>query len=315
MEIQHMKIFSGMSNHPLFEDVCNYLDVAPGQMEITRFSDGEIFVDIRESVRGSNVFLIQSTCPPVNENIMELLVITDALKRASARSITAVIPYYGYARQDRKVQPRAPISAKLAADLIVVAGASKIVTMDLHAGQIQGFFDVPVTHLYATPVIINYLGEKCPDGEMVIVSPDAGGVERATEFADRTHSEIAICYKRRPAPNVAQISNIIGDVEDKHAIIVDDLVDTAGTATEAARVLLEKGAKSVSLCCTHGVLSGPALDRINNSDIDEVIITNTIPQQENQKKSTKITVLSIADLIGEAIRRTALGESISALFT
>ncbi len=313
--MQHTKIFSGTSNTPLVMDVCNYLEVEPGKMDISRFSDGELCVEIGESVRGSNVFLIQSTCPPVNENIMELLVITDALKRASARSITAVIPYYGYARQDRKVQPRAPISAKLAADLIVVAGASKIVTMDLHAGQIQGFFDVPVTHLYAAPVISGYLRKKYNDGKVVIVSPDAGGVERATEYANRTHSEIAICYKRRPAPNVARISNIIGDVEGKHAIIVDDLVDTAGTATEAAKVLLERGAESISLCCTHGVLSVPAVDRINSSDIDEVIVTNTIPQEEKCGLSSKITVLSIADLIGEAIRRTARGESISALFT
>lgn len=312
--MQHTKIFSGTSNHPLVEDVCNYLEVSPGKMEITRFSDGEICVDIGESVRGSNVFLIQSTCPPVNENLMELLVITDALKRASARVITAVIPYYGYARQDRKVQPRAPISAKLAADLIVVAGAAKIVTMDLHAGQIQGFFDVPVTHLYATPVISEYLRKKYEGEETVIVSPDAGGVERATEFANRTNSELAISYKRRPAANVAKISNIIGDVEGRHAIIVDDLVDTAGTATAAAKVLVERKARSVSVCCTHGVLSGLAIDRLNDSDIDEVIVTNTIPQAGNVERSSKITVLNIADLLGEAIKRTARGESISILF-
>lgn len=312
--MQHTKIFSGTSNHPLVEAVCNYLEVSLGKMEITRFSDGEICVEIDESVRGSNVFLIQSTCPPVNENLMELLVITDALKRASARVITAVIPYYGYARQDRKAKPRAPISAKLAADLIVVAGATKIVTMDLHAGQIQGFFDVPVTHLYAVPVISEYLRKKYEGEETVIVSPDAGGVERATEFANRTHSELAISYKRRPAANVAKISNIIGDVEGRHAIIVDDLIDTAGTATAAAEVLIERKARSVSVCCTHGVLSGPAIDRLNDSDIDEVIITNTIPQTENMKRSSKITVLNIADLLGEAIKRTARGESISILF-
>lgn len=312
--MQDAKIFSGTSNPPLVEDVCSYLGVSPGKMEITRFSDGEICVEIGESVRGANVFLVQSTCPPVNENLMELLVITDALKRASARVITAVIPYYGYARQDRKVQPRAPISAKLAADLIVVAGASKIVTMDLHAGQIQGFFDVPVTHLYAVPTISDYLRRKYGEEETVIVSPDAGGVERATEFANRTNSELAISYKRRPAPNVAEISNIIGEVKGRHTVIVDDLVDTAGTATAAAKVLVERGARSVSVCCTHGVLSGPAIDRLDSSEIDEVIVTVTIPQAENAKRAGKITVLSIADLIGEAIRRTARGESISALF-
>lgn len=307
-------IFSGTSNEPLAEAVCEYMNITPGKMEIRRFSDGEVFAEISESVRGKHAFIIQSTCPPVNENIMELLIITDALKRASAAAISAVIPYYGYARQDRKVLPRAPITSKLVADIIVKAGIKRVVTVDLHAGQIQGFFDVPVDHLYALPVFFSYINEKYDNDEVVIVSPDAGGMERARAYAKRLHSSLAMTDKRRTAPNVAKISYLIGDVEGKHAIIVDDLVDTAGTATQAAAIIAREGAKSVSLCCTHGVLSGNAIEKIDESEFEEVIITDTIPQDENVRACSKIKVLSVANLIGESIKRISLGESISTLF-
>jgi ribose-phosphate pyrophosphokinase len=308
------KIFSGTSNVSLAEAVCRYLDASPGKAEIRRFSDGEVFAEIAESVRGSHVFVIQSTCPPVNEHLMELLIITDALKRASAGAITAVIPYYGYARQDRKVQPRAPITAKLVADIIAKAGVNRVVTVDLHAGQIQGFFDVPVDHLYAAPVLINYLKRRYNNGEIVFVSPDAGGMERAREYAKRLHVGLAMTDKRRSAPNVAEIMNVIGDVSGKTAIIVDDMVDTAGTAVQAAEALSREGANRVVLCCTHGVLSGDAVKRIEDSILEEVIITDTIPPREETKRCKKIRVLSIAELLGEAIRRIAAGESISTLF-
>ncbi|HEY7535555.1 MAG TPA: ribose-phosphate pyrophosphokinase [Thermodesulfobacteriota bacterium] len=313
--MEHTKIFSGTSNIPLTEAVCKYLDAPTGKAEIRRFSDGEIFAEISESVRGSHVFVIQSTCPPVNEHIMELLIITDALKRASARAITAVIPYYGYARQDRKVQPRAPISAKLVADIIVKAGVNRVVTVDLHAGQIQGFFDVPVDHLYATPVFINYLRKKFSKDEIVVVSPDAGGLERAGEYAKRLDTKLAVTYKRRTSPNEAKITHVIGEVKGKTVVIVDDMVDTAGTAIQAAQALAREGAKRVTLCCTHGVLSGNATQKIENSLLEEVIITDTIPPKEQTKKSKKIKVLGIAELLGEAIRRIAAGDSISTLFT
>lgn len=309
------KIFSGTSNIPLSKAVCKYLHVPSGKAEIRKFSDGEIFVEIAESVRGSHVFIIQSTCPPVNEHIMELLVITDALKRASARAITAVVPYYGYARQDRKVQPRVPITAKLVADIFVKAGIGRVVTVDLHAGQIQGFFDVPVDHLYASPVFIDYLMNKFGKDEMVIVSPDAGGMERAREYAKRLDVGLAMTDKRRPSPNVAEIMHVIGNVKGRTAIIVDDLVDTAGTAVQAAKAIAEKGAKRVILCCTHGVLSENAVEKIENSVLEEVLITDTIPPKEETKNCSKIKVLSIADLLGEAIKRIAAGESISTLFS
>ncbi|HEX3036051.1 MAG TPA: ribose-phosphate pyrophosphokinase [Thermodesulfobacteriota bacterium] len=309
------KIFSGTSNIPLTKAVCKYLHVPSGKAEIRKFSDGELFVEIAESVRGSHVFIIQSTCPPVNEHIMELLVMTDALKRASARAITAVVPYYGYARQDRKVQPRAPITAKLIADIFVKAGIGRVVTVDLHAGQIQGFFDVPVDHLYASPIFINYLRDKFGRDEMVIVSPDAGGMERARAYAKSLDVGLAMTDKRRPGPNVAEIMHVIGNVKGKTAVIVDDLVDTAGTAVQAARAIVEKGAKRVVLCCTHGVLSGTAVEKIENSVLEEVLITDTIPPKEETKNCSKINVLSIADLLGEAIKRIATGESISTLFT
>jgi ribose-phosphate pyrophosphokinase len=313
--MEAIKIFSGTSNVPLSEAVCRFLGVPPGKAEIKRFSDGEVFVEISESVRETHVFVIQSTCPPVNEHIMELLIITDALKRASAGAITAVIPYYGYARQDRKVQPRAPITAKLVADILARAGVKRVVTMDLHAGQIQGFFDVPVDHLYAAPILIKYLKKKFNKDELVVVSPDAGGMERARVFAKRLDVGLAMTDKRRPAPNEAEIMNVIGDVVGKTAIIVDDLVDTAGTAVQAAQALIKEGAKRVTLCCTHGVLSGNAVKRIDDSLVEEIIITDTIPQRQETQNCKKIKILSISDLLGEAIRRIAVGESISTLFS
>ena len=313
--MEAIKIFSGTSNVPLSEAVCRFLGVPRGQAEIKRFSDGEVFVEISESVRETHVFVIQSTCPPVNEHIMELLIITDALKRASAGAITAVIPYYGYARQDRKVQPRAPITAKLVADILARAGVKRVVTMDLHAGQIQGFFDVPVDHLYAAPILIKYLKKKFNKDELVVVSPDAGGMERARVFAKRLDVGLAMTDKRRPAPNEAEIMNVIGDVVGKTAIIVDDLVDTAGTAVQAAQALIKEGAKRVTLCCTHGVLSGNAVKRIDDSLVEEIIITDTIPQRQETQNCKKIKILSISDLLGEAIRRIAVGESISTLFS
>ncbi len=312
--MENTKIFSGTANKPLAEAVCEYLKISPGKLETRRFSDGEMFAEIDESVRMKDIFVIQPTCPPVNDNLMELLIIIDALKRASAGSISAVIPYYGYARQDRKVLPRAPITAKLIADILVIAGIDRVVTVDLHAGQIQGFFSVPVDHLFGSPVINEYLKEKYEDEDIVIVSPDAGGMERARKYANFLGAELAMADKRRTAPNVAEISYVIGDVKDKTAIIVDDIVDTAGTATLAAKILMAEGAKSVSLCCTHGVLSGPAIERINNSDFDEVIITDSIPQDENIKACDKIRVLSLASLLGESIKRISTGESISSLF-
>jgi len=312
--MENTRIFSGTANQPLAENVCKYLGVELGKLEVRRFSDGEVFADISESVRKKDTFIIQSTCPPVNENLMELLIITDALKRASAGGIYAVIPYYGYARQDRKVLPRAPITAKLVANIIVGAGIRRVITVDLHAGQIQGFFNVPVDHLYGFPVFMKYLQEKYNDEKLVIVSPDAGGMERARKYANEFGAELAMADKRRTGPNVAEISYVIGDVKDKTAIIVDDIVDTARTATLAAKILMEEGAKEVVLCCTHGVLSGQAIDRINKSYFSEVIITNSIPQHKNQKKCNKIKVLGLADLLGESIKRIISGESISSLF-
>ena len=285
-----------------------------GKAEIKRFSDGELSAEISESVRGSHIFVIQSTCPPTNEHIMELLILADALKRASAREITAVIPYYGYARQDRKVKPRAPISAKLVADLISTAGISRVVTVDLHAGQIQGFFNIPVDHIYATPIFINYMRKEMNGDDIVIVSPDAGGMERARSYAKILDAGLAMTDKRRPNPNVAEIMNVIGDVKGKNVVVVDDLVDTAGTAIQAAKALYREGASRVNLCCTHGVLSGKAIENINESEIEEVLITDTIPLNSKASATDRIKVLSIANLLGESIKRITKGESISTLF-
>lgn len=307
-----LKIFTGNSNIDLVEEIARDLGTAMGKSLVKNFSDGEINVEIDESVRGMDVFVVQSICHPVNNNLMELLILIDALKRASAERITAVLPYYGYARQDRKVSPRAPISAKLLADLITTAGASRILTVDLHAGQIQGFFNIPVDHLFAAPVLLEYL--KKLKNDLVIVSPDAGGVERARAYAKRLNTSLAIIDKRREGPNVSQVMNIIGDVEGMIAIIVDDLVDTGGTLARAAYALMEKGAKAVYACCTHPVLSGKAVEIISGSPIEEMIVTNTIPLQEEAKTCHKIKVLSVSGLLADAIRRIYEDESVSCLF-
>ena len=308
------KIFAGNSNSQLASRISEYLNMPLGQCDIKRFSDGEIFVDIGESVRGYDVFMLQSTCPPVNDNLMELLVTIDALKRASAKSITAVIPYYGYARQDRKASPRVPITAKLVADLITTSGVSRVVSMELHAGQIQGFFDVPFDHLFSAPMLVKYLQEKFDGKDLVIISPDAGGVERARAYAKRLNAGLAIIDKRRTNINEAKAMNIIGDVKDKYAVILDDLIDTAGTLTESTHAALNLGAKEVSACCTHPVFSGPAFERIENSPLTQVITTDTIPLSERFKNSQKIKVISVAPILGEAIRRIFEHDSVSRLF-
>ncbi len=310
--MDRIKIFSGNSNKPLAKELCAHLGIALGESDVKVFSDGEIYVDIQESVRGEEVYVVQSTCTPCNHNLMELLIMLDAFKRASARSITAVIPYYGYARQDRKVAPRTPITAKLVADLVEVAGATRVVCVDLHAGQIQGFFNIPVDNLYANPVMLKYITDKL-DTDVVIVSPDAGGVERARAFAKRLKTNLAIIDKRRPKSNVSEVMHIIGDVENKTALILDDMVDTAGTLTQAATALMEHGARQVYACCTHAVLSGPAIERIESSPLKELVVTNTIPEREDTLSSKKV-VLSVGNLLGEAIKRIHCGESVSSLF-
>lgn len=307
-----IKVFSGNANKPLALEICSHLGIPLGKSDVRSFSDGEINVDIQESVRGVEVYVVQSTCLPCNDNLMQLLIMLDAFKRASASSVTAVIPYYGYARQDRKVAPRTPISAKLVADLITVAGATRVVCVDLHAGQIQGFFNIPVDHLYATPVILDYIKDNFQD-DLVVVSPDAGGVERARAFAKRLGSNLAIIDKRRPAPNVSEVMNIIGDVEGKTAILLDDMIDTAGTITQGAEALKKHGAKQIYACCTHAVLSGPAIERIEKSPIKELVVTNTIPARK-EADSPKIKRLSVGPLLGEAIKRIHFGESVSSLF-
>jgi ribose-phosphate pyrophosphokinase len=314
MFLNHMKLISGTANPELAKKISEYLATPLVQTKITRFSDGEIFVEIKENVRGADVFIIQPTCPPVNENLVELLIMIDAARRASARRITAVIPYYGYARQDRKTAPRTPITAKLVANVIVVAGARRVLTMDLHAGQIQGFFDIPVDHLYAMPVFLEYLKAKFRVEEIVIVSPDAGGVERAREYAKRLNATMAIVDKRRPRPNESEVMNIIGDVKDKIAVIIDDMIDTAGTICKAASAIMERGAKEVYAVATHPVLSGPAVERLAQSPIKEVVVSDTIPLREEAQRVDKIKVLSVSKLLGEAIRRIHTDDSISSLF-
>jgi ribose-phosphate pyrophosphokinase len=308
-----MRIFSWNSNLPLTLEICEILESPLGAADVKTFSDGEILVDIHESVRGMDIFVVQSTCTPGNTNLMELLIMIDALKRASANRVTAVLPYYGYARQDRKVSPRAPITAKLVADLITAAGANRVLTMDLHAGQIQGFFNIPVDHLFAAPVLLEYMRTKF-SGDMVIVSPDAGGVERARAFAKRLKASLAIIDKRRDAPNEAKFMNLIGEVKDLHAIILDDIVDTAGTLVEAAAALATKGAVGVYACCVHPVLSGPAIERLNKSIIQEVTITNTIPLSPQAASSPKFKVLSVARMLADAIQRIHCNDSVSSLF-
>ena len=311
---QSIKIFAGSSNAELARRICEFLDVRIGQVRHVRFSDGEMFVEIGENVRGADVFVVQSTCSPANEHLMELLIMVDALKRASAKSICAVLPYYGYARQDRKVAPRTPITAKLVSDLITAAGTTRVLSVDLHAAQIQGFFSVPFDHLYAMPVLLKHMKENFPGEHAVIVSPDAGGVERARAYAKRQGGGLAIIDKRRPSPNVAKIMNIIGEVRDRDAILLDDMIDTAGTLTEAANALMEKGARRVVAYATHPVLSGPAIERLEASPIERVVVTDTIPLREAALACKKIQVLSIAPLLAKALRRIHLGESVSSLF-
>lgn len=311
-DLSWLRIFTGNSNLELVQKICDQLGTPLGRSVVSTFSDGEIHVEIDESVRGMDVFVIQSISYPVNDNLMELLILIDALKRASAGRITAVMPYYGYARQDRKVLPRAPISAKLVADLITTAGASRILTVDLHAGQIQGFFNIPVDHLYAAPVLLDHLRQFKDD--IVIVSPDAGGVERARAYAKRLDAALAIIDKRRESPNVSQVMNIIGEVNGMTAFLVDDIVDTGGTLTRAAYALIEKGAKAVYAYCTHPVLSGKAVRIISESPIVEMIVTDTIPLKGEARGCPKIKVISISGLLADAIRRIYEDESVSCLF-
>lgn len=306
-------IFAGSSNPELSEAICRNLNQPPGNAKVKRFSDGEVQIEIDDNVRAKDVFVIQSTCYPVNDNLVELLMMIDAFKRSSAKRITAVIPYFGYARQDKKVAPRVPISAKLVADLLTTAGANRVITMDLHAGQIQGFFDIPVDNLFAAPVLIEYMRKNFSD-ETVIISPDAGGVERARAFAKRLNAGLAIIDKRRSSPNQAKAMAVIGNVEGKKAIILDDMVDTAGTLTEAANAIEANGASEVHACCTHPVLSGPAVDRINDSAIKSLVVTDTIPLTGKKKTCEKIVALSISDLFGEAIYRSHTGDSVTSLF-
>jgi ribose-phosphate pyrophosphokinase len=309
-----LKIFTGNANRALAQEIAQYLHVPLGNAEVSRFSDGEVFVQINENVRGTDVFLVQPTCPPVNDTLMELLIMLDAFKRASAHRITIVLPYYGYARQDRKVQGRMPISAKLVADLMEAAGADRVLALDLHAGQIQGFFNVPVDHLFAGPVVmIDYLRKKDLH-DPVVVSPDAGGVERARAIAKRLDAGLAIIDKRREGPNSAVAMHLIGDVEGHDAVVIDDMIDTAGTLIQAVGAIQREGARRILACGVHAVLSGPAIERIKASPIEEVVVTNTIPLAPDKRAAARITVLTVAPLLGEAIRRIHDEESVSTLF-
>ncbi|MGM7724476.1 ribose-phosphate diphosphokinase [uncultured Metabacillus sp.] len=308
----NLKIFTLNSNPALAKEIADIVGVDLGKSSVTRFSDGEIQINIEESIRGCDVYVIQSTSGPVNEHLMELLIMIDALKRASAKTINIVIPYYGYARQDRKARAREPITAKLVANLIETAGSTRVITLDLHAPQIQGFFDIPIDHLMGVPILGEYfLGKNLDD--IVIVSPDHGGVTRARKLADKLKAPIAIIDKRRPRPNVVEVMNIIGNIEGKTAILIDDIIDTAGTITLAANALVENGAKEVFACCTHPVLSGPAIERINNSKIKELVVTNSIALPQ-EKRIDKLVELSVAPLIGEAIIRVHEKQSVSLLF-
>lgn len=312
---KNIKIFTGNSHPELAQEIAKILGLEVGAGNVGTFSDGEISVNIGETVRGADVFIVQSTCSPVNNNLMELLIMIDAFKRASAGRITAVIPYYGYARQDRKAKSRDPITAKLVADLLTTAGAHRVLTMDLHAAQIQGYFNIPVDHLVGSPILSKYFVDKglIDQDDVVVVSPDLGSVTRARKFADRLHAPIAIIDKRRPKANVSEIMNIIGDVEGKRCILIDDMIDTAGTITNAANALKDLGAKNVYACCTHGVLSGPAFERINNSAIEELVMLNTIKLPENIDKK-KFKSISVAPIFAEAIKRIYNNEPISKLF-
>jgi ribose-phosphate pyrophosphokinase len=313
MTNDRLKVFTGNANPALAQEICQALGMELGRAMVKQFSDGEIYLQIKENVRGEDVFIIQPTCTPVERNLMELLLMMDALKRASAERITAVLPYYGYARQDRKDKPRVPISARLVAALLETAGAHRVLTLDLHAAQIQGFFDIPVDHLFAMPVLIEYFKAlDIPD--MTVISPDAGGVERARAFAKRLSSPLAIIDKRRDEANVAEVMNVVGDVTGRNCLLVDDLIDTGGTLVKGAQALLDKGAASVSACATHAVLSGPAVSRIEASSLKEVVFTNSIPLSREAKKSRRIKSLSIAKLLAEAIRSIHEETSVSVLF-
>ena len=309
--LKDLKIFTGNANPVLAQEIADYLGIELGQSSVKTFSDGEINVSVDESVRGCDVFIIQPTCTPVNNSIMELLIMIDAVRRASARRVTAVIPYYGYALQDRKSRGREPITAKLVANLITKAGARRVLAMDLHAGQIQGFFDIPVDHLVGVPILADYYIKKNLE-DVVVVSPDMGGVTRARNLAERIGAPLAIIDKRRPMPNVSEVMNIIGDIKDKNVIMTDDIIDTAGTITNGAQALMDRGAKAVYACCTHPVLSGPAIERLEASPIKELVATNTIPLGD--KTCSKLQVLSVAPLVGEAILRIHQDASVSKLF-
>jgi ribose-phosphate pyrophosphokinase len=311
--MEGVAIFTGNSNPELAKKISDYLSLPLGGAKVTKFSDGEIQIEINENVRLKDIYIMQSTCSPVNDNLVELLLMIDAFKRSSAKKITAVIPYFGYSRQDKKVAPRVPISAKLVSDMITLAGANRIITMDLHAGQIQGFFNIPVDNLFAAPVLIDHIRKHFRDG-LVIVSPDAGGVERARAFAKRLDADLAIIDKRRDAPNQAKAMAVIGEVTDKVAVILDDMTDTAGTLTEAAEAVIKAGAREVHACCAHPVLSGPAIDRISKSALKSLVVTDTIPLAENALGCDKIKVLTISQLVGEAIMRSYRGDSVTSLF-
>lgn len=311
--MKKVSIFSGNASSALTQEICQALELSVGKSRVSRFSDGETFCVIQENVRGVDTYVVQSTCSPVNDNVMELLIMVDALRRASAGSITAVIPYYGYARQDRKVAPRTPITAKLVADLLQAAGVDRVVAIDLHAGQIQGFFNIPFDHLFAMPALLEYLREHYGH-DVVIVSPDAGGVERARAFSKRLGGTLAIIDKRRERANESEVMNIIGEVEGRRCLLLDDIIDTAGTLVNAANALVKAGAKSVAACASHPVLSGPAVTRIKESAITEVVVSNSIPLSEEAKASGKFKVISVARLLAEAIRRIHHSDSVSSLF-
>lgn len=313
--LKALSIFTGNANRALSEEVCKFVEIPLGRVDVTHFSDGEIYVEVGENVRGVNCFVVQPTCMPVNQSLMELLIMIDALRRASAGSIVAIIPYFGYARQDRKSKPRTPITAKLCANLITAAGADRALAMDLHAGQIQGFFDIPFDHLFAMPVLIDELRALGYGGEdTVVVSPDAGGVERARAFSKRLGSTLAIIDKRRAAANVSEVMNIVGDVKGKRAVIVDDIIDTAGTLTNAAKAIMDAGASQVAACASHPVFSGKAVQRITDSPLSHVVVTNTIPLSDAGLACNKVRVKSVGRLLGEAIKRIHHGDSISSLF-
>ncbi len=313
MNYDRLKVFTGNANRPLAEEICSFLGVPLGQASVMRFSDGEVYLQILENVRGADVFVVQPTCQPVDTNLVELLLLLDALKRASAQRITAVIPYYGYARQDRKDKPRVPISAKLVADLLTTAGASRTLTMELHAPQIQGFFDVPVDHLFASPVLVSYF-RSLNLSDLTVVAPDAGGVERSRFFAKQMNAPLAIMDKRREEVNVAEVLHVIGDVRDRTALIVDDIIDTGGTLVRAAEALVDNGARRVYACATHPVLSGPAVEYLCQSPIEQLVVTNSIPLKPEAKDCGRIKVLSIAELLARAIQSIHAETSVSQLF-